>query len=227
MVLSAATHSDRQTSARALDELCRIYWYPLYAFIRRQVASADDAADLTQAFFTQFIERDCLAYVDREKGRFRSFLLVCLRRFLANQHRHDHAAKRGGGKRVLSLDFASAEQRYHLEPAHSLTPEKIYERNWAVAILEQALQVVSVEFAARGRQHIFDTLKVYLVGDDSAPAYAEAAVTLGMSEASIKVAVHRLRDRYREAVREVVGQTMEEGDSLEDELRTLMESMAN
>lgn len=222
----SAAAVDGQTSARALDELCRIYWYPLYAFIRRQGSSAYDAADLTQAFFAQFIQRDCLAHVDPEKGRFRSFLLACLRRFLANQHRHDHAAKRGSGRRTLSLDFALAEQRYGCELSHSITPEKIYQHDWAVAVLAQALLTVSQEFAARGRQRIFDTLKIYLMPDEAAPAYAQAAATLGMSEAAVKVAVHRLRDRYRQAVEQEVANTMEQGASLGDELNILRESLA-
>ena len=222
----SAVAADGQTSARALDELCGIYWYPIYAFIRRQTPSPDDAADLTQAFFTQFIERDCLANVAPEKGRFRSFLLVCLRRFLANQHRQDHAAKRGGGHKPLSLDFAFAEQRYCREPSHSITPEKIYQHDWAVALLARALRQVSDEFAARGRQQIFDTLKIYLGPDETAPAYAQAAAALGMSETAVKVAVHRLRDRYRQAIEQEAANTMEQDASLEEELHILLESLA-
>ena len=221
----SAVAADGQTSALALDELCGIYWYPIYAFIRRQTPSPDDAADLTQAFFTQFIERDCLANVAPEKGRFRSFLLVCLRRFLANQHRLDHAAKRGGGHKTLSLDFAIGEQLYSREPSHSITPEKIYEHDWAVALLARALRTMADEFAARGRQQIFDTLKIYLTADEVAPAYAQAAAALGMSETAVKVAVHRLRDRYRQAIEQEVAHTMEEGASLEEELNILSESL--
>lgn len=223
----SAAAADAQTSARALEELCSIYWYPLYAFVRRQVPSADDAADLTQAFFAQFIERDCLSGVAPEKGKFRSFLLVCLRRFLENHRRYSRAIKRGGGKAPLSIDIGSAEERYSLEPSHTLTPERIYDRNWALAVLEQALHQVAQEFASRGRQQVFDTLKVYLGADDNAPTYAQAAASLGMSEAAVKVAVHRLRDRYREAVEQEVAGTLEDGASLDEELRALMDSLTS
>lgn len=223
---AAGSGGDARGSERALEELCGIYWYPLYAYVRRHTSSPEDAADLTQAFFAQFIERDCLCNVSPEKGKFRAFLRVCLRRFLANQHRHDVAAKRGGGKAVLSIDVGVAEERYSLEPAHELTAEKVFERNWAVAVLQRALQQVEQEFAARGRQKVFETLRIYLESDDNAPTYAEAAAGLGMSETSVKVAVHRLRERYREAVEHEVAQTLEDGAALDDELRALMEALS-
>lgn len=222
----AAAEAESLTSALAMEELCGLYWYPLYAFVRHQGYSEPEAEDLTQGFFAQFIERECLANVGREKGRFRAFLLVCLKRFLCNVREHQQAAKRGGGRKRLSLDFEDAAARYSLEPSHSVTPEKLYERNWAMLVLERALQSVAGEFAARGREKVFQTLKVYLVADENAPGYAETAVALAMSETAVKVAVHRLRERYRQAVEEQLAQTLGEGDSLDEEIGQLLAAMA-
>lgn len=221
-----AAGAESPGSALALEELCGLYWYPLYAFVRQQGYSAPEAEDLTQGFFTQFIERDCLANVGREKGRFRAFLLVCLKRFLCNAREHQQAAKRGGGRKPLSIDFEDAAQRYSLEPSHDLTPEKLYERNWAMVVLERALQSVAGEFASRGRERVFQALKVYLVADGSAPPYAQTAGALEMSETAVKVAVHRLRDRYRQAVEEQLTATLGEGDSLDEEISQLLAAMA-
>jgi RNA polymerase sigma-70 factor (ECF subfamily) len=225
VVLAAADRSSPD-SRDALDTLCRIYWYPVYAFTRRQGASAHEAEDLTQEFFARLLEKDYLEGVAPEKGRFRSFLLVCLRRFLANERDRARAAKRGGGRRPLSIDLADAEGRYRLEPGHQLTPERIFDRRWALALLEQVLNTLERELEASGKGRLFDRLKVYLAAQRSAPPYAEAAQELGMTEGAVKVAVHRLRQRYRRLLRAEVARTVGDADDVDEEIRRLLEAVS-
>ncbi len=214
--------------SRALATLCEIYWYPIYAFVRRQARSAEEAEDLTQEFFARLLEKDYLEGVGPEKGRFRSFLLVCVKRFLANQRDHDRALKRGGGRVPLSIDFQVAEERYRREPSHELTAERIYERRWALTLLEQVIESLAREVQAAGKSDLFDVLKVYLAAQQNAPPYAETGQRLGMSEGAVKVAVHRLRERYRRLLRAEVARTVEDPDDpaqVEAEIQGLFDAV--
>ena len=220
MVLAAAAPDDGQ-SREALADLCSTYWYPIYAFIRRQGMSAHAAEDLTQEFFARVMEKQFLRDVSPEKGRFRSFLLVCARRFVANERDRQRAQKRGGGHSPVSIDFRDADDRYRLEPASSQSPERAYQRRWALTVLEQALAALERELAAESRQSIFEVLKIYLAADRDAPPYAQSAKTLGMSEGAVRVAVHRLRERYAAAVRREIGRTVEDPADIEAEVQEL------
>ena len=200
--------TDSPQAHQALETLCGNYWYPLYAYVRRQGHSAHDAQDLTQAFFARLLEKNYLADVQREKGRFRSFLLASLKHFLANEWDREQALKRGGGKRLIALDEDSAESRYKLEPKDDLSADKIYERRWALTLLDQVLAKLRGEFEKDGKLDQFETLKQYLSGGRTSVSYAQAADKLGMNEGAIKVAVHRLRKRYRELLRVGVAQVV-------------------
>lgn len=221
IVVGAASH-EPEIARAALTELCQRYWFPLYAFARRKGQNADDAADLTQAFFARLLAGDDLAAADRNRGRFRSFLLTMFCHFLANEWRAENAQKRGGGKLVpLELDFADGESRYRMEPVHAETPERIFERRWALSILEQALAALQGEVAAAGKSQQFATLRPFLTaGEDS--SYADAAQTLGMTEVAVRVAVHRLREKYRRHLRQLVAQTVADEAEVDDELRALL-----
>jgi DNA-directed RNA polymerase specialized sigma24 family protein len=209
----------------ALAALCALYWYPLYAYIRRRGHGANEAHDLTQGFFTRLLKKDFLAAVDREKGKFRSFLLAACNHFLANERDRARACKRGGGRRVLSFNAADAEGRYLAEPADDLTPERLFERRWALALLQQVMTRLRDEFEARGKGRLFDRLRGFLVGEKGA-GYRRAADELGLSEGAIKVAVHRLRQRYRELLHEEIGRTVGGADEVEEEVRALFAALA-
>ena len=224
MVLAAADPSS-PNSEGALAALCNTYWYPLYAFVRRQGQPAHEAEDLTQEFFSRVFEKQYLQGVGPEKGRFRTFLLVCLRRFLANEWDRKTAAKRGGGRAPLSIDFSDADARYRLEPAHDLTPERLYERRWALTLLEQVLANLAEEMRGAGKGEQFDALKVYLAAEATAPPHAEVAKKLGTTEGAVKVAVHRLRQRYRALLRAEIAKTVEDEADIEDEIRGLVAAL--
>jgi RNA polymerase sigma-70 factor (ECF subfamily) len=224
LVLKAADRSLPECD-RALATLCEVYWYPIYAFVRRQGRSPHEAEDCTQEFFARMLEKDYLEGVGKEKGKFRSFLLVCVKRFLANEHDRASAKKRGGGKTILSIDFRGAEDRYRLEPAHELTAERIFERRWALTLLETALAELERDLARSGRQHIFDGLKVYLVATHHAPPYAETAAAMGMTEGAVKVAVFRLRQRYQQLLRAEVARTLDDPADVDHEIRQLFEAL--
>jgi len=213
--------TDSPQAHQALETLCGNYWYPLYAYVRRQGHSAHDAQDLTQAFFARLLEKNYLADVQREKGRFRSFLLASLKHFLANEWDREQALKRGGGKRLIALDEDSAESRYKLEPKDDLSADKIYERRWALTLLDQVLAKLRGEFEKDGKLDQFETLKQYLSGGRTSVSYAQAADKLGMNEGAIKVAVHRLRKRYRELLRAEIAQTVATASEVEAEIRYL------
>jgi RNA polymerase sigma factor (sigma-70 family) len=220
MVLAAAEH-DSPASKRALADLCEMYWYPLYAYVRRRGYRADEAQDLTQEFFAQLLEKDSLRVADPERGKFRSFLLGSLNHFLSNQWRDAGAQKRGGRQVPIPLDFQSGESRYSLEPSHEMTPERIYQRRWALTLLEQALGKLREEFAGRGKLRLFEHLKAYLVMERSSLPYREIAAELEMTDGAVKVAVHRLRRRCRELLREEIAQTVAEPEQVDEELREL------
>lgn len=219
-VLQAGSAETTQARA-ALEHLSRAYWYPLYAFVRRQGHSPHDAQDLTQAFFARLLEKHWLADVNRERGRFRSFLLAAMRHFLANEWDRARAQKRGGGRQCIELDAASAETRYALEPADNATPERIFERRWAMTLLDRVLARLRQEHQQGGKGARFDVLKGALTGDRSALPYAQLGEQLDASEGAVKVAVHRLRQRYRELLREEIANTVASEADVEDELRHL------
>lgn len=210
----------------ALEQLCRAYWYPLYACVRRLGHGPHDAEDLVQEFFARLLQKDYLKAVAPERGRFRTFLIVALKRFLANEWDRWRAKKRGGGQVVLSLDTSTAECRYQTEPGHELSPDRLYDRRWALALLEQVMARLRREFSEADRVREFEQLKVFLTMERGAIAYAEIAAALQMTEGAARVAVHRLRRRFREVFREEIGHTVERPDQIEDELRHLQAVLA-
>jgi RNA polymerase sigma factor (sigma-70 family) len=220
-VVLAARQEDSPQAEEALAALCQTYWYPLYAFVRRQGHSSADAQDLTQEFFARLIEKHYLGRIQREGGRFRSFLLAALKRFLANEWDRAHAQKRGGQQTPISIDAESAETRYRLEPAHELTPERIYERHWAQTLLEQVLARLRTEYAAAGKGDLFERIQSSLSQPRGSVPYADIASQLGSTEAAIKMAGQRLRVRYRELLRAEIAQTVAAPSEVEDEIRHL------
>ncbi|MGO8691817.1 MAG: RNA polymerase sigma factor [Thermoguttaceae bacterium] len=221
VVLAAARGEEPSRAAAAMTELCRTYWYPLYAFLRRRGHEAHEAEDLTQEFFARLLGPHFLAAVDRRKGKFRSFLLAALKHFLSDQRDRDRAQKRGGGQVVLSLDRLDAETRYAREPAQDLTPEKMFEKQWALSILERVLSRLHDELLGEGKAALFEALKDTLTGA-GAGGYAALGGRLGMSEGAVKVAAHRLRRRYRALLRAEIAQTVAGPDEVEDEIRYLL-----
>jgi RNA polymerase sigma-70 factor (ECF subfamily) len=224
-VVAAAGRRSSPQSRAALAALCASYWYPLYALVRSQGFAAEDARDLTQEFFLRLLGRNDFAVADRTKGRFRSYLSAALKNFLANARDHARARKRGGGRTPFPLDLESAEGRFRREPAHAITPEKAYARRWAVALLEQVLVRLREEFVASGNEEYFDRLKGCLSGEKVSASYAGIAADLAMSEGAVKVAVHRLRRRYRELLRDQIGQTVADPELIDDEIRELFAAL--
>jgi len=216
----AAAHESRPEGRAALAALCQAYWHPLYFYIRRRGYRPDEAQDLTQAFFAAILEKGRLRAADPERGRFRSFLLASLNHFLANEWDRARAQKRGGGK-VLSLDMEDAEGRYRLEPADDLTAEKLFERRWAMTLLDLVLAQLRQEFARDGREHLFEQLKGHLGGPAADAPYRRVAADLGMTEAAVKMAVHRLRRRYRHLLRARIAQTVGSVGQIDEEIRRL------
>jgi RNA polymerase sigma-70 factor (ECF subfamily) len=220
-VVLAAGQRRSAESQEALATLCRVYWYPLYAYARRQLSRPDDAQDLTQEFFARLLEKDYLRAADPKRGKFRSFLLTAFKHFLANERDRANAQKRGGNRKQVPLDFQDGESRYLREPADRATPETLYERRWALTLLEQTLAQLRQEFTAAGKQKAFEALKETLTGDGPPRPYAQVAAELGMTEQAVKVAVHRLRRRYQELLRAAIAQTVPAEDAIDDELRDL------
>jgi RNA polymerase sigma-70 factor (ECF subfamily) len=225
VVLAAGRRSTPQADM-ALEELCLTYWYPLYAYVRHQGHRHEDAEDLTQAFFTRFLEKNYLDGLSSEKGRFRAFLLAALKHFLANEWDRAARQKRGGGVTFLSLDWRDADTRYHIEPTDQLSPDKLYDRAWAVTLLERVITHLCDESAAEGKAKLFEQLKPFLMVGKSAIPYPQAAAELGMAEGAVRVAVHRLRRRYRELLREEIAQTLSDPAQVEEEMRALFSAFA-
>lgn len=219
-MLAAGRKSSPQADV-ALEDLCRTYWYPLYAFVRRQGRSKEDAEDLTQAFFARFLEKNYLEGLSADRGRFRAFLLASLKHFLANERDRADRIKRGGGVTVLSLDWQTAETRYHLDPADTLSPDKLFDRAWAVTLLERVIARLREENSARDKATLFDQLKPFLTVGKSAIPYAETAASLGLTEGAVRVAVHRLRQSYRELLRAEIAQTLAHPDQVQEEMNAL------
>jgi RNA polymerase sigma factor (sigma-70 family) len=220
-VVAAAGGAPSPEAREAVATLCRAYWYPLYAYARRRSASADDAQELTQEFFAHLLEKESLRSADPARGKFRSFLLTAFQRFLGHQRDRARAQKRGGGRAVLPLDFQAGERLYRREPADHATPEAVYERRWALTLLEQTLARLRQEMVKAGKGRLFECLKGTLTGEEGVGPYARLAEELGLSEQAVKVAVHRLRRRYGELLRDEIAQTVGTPEEVEDELRAL------
>jgi len=216
-MLAGQEHSP--ASAAALETLCRAYWFPLYAFVRREGHTPDEAADLTQEFFSRLLASNALAGLDRAKGKFRSFLLASLKHLLANEWHRAHCQKRGGGSVHFSLDALAAEDRYQLEPAADLTPDKTFERRWAETLLDTFTRRLQSEFAEAGLTRRFEELKAFLLSADDPPSYAETAVRLDLTEGAVRTAIYRMRQRYGELFRDELAQTVTSPREMEEEIR--------
>jgi RNA polymerase sigma-70 factor (ECF subfamily) len=226
-VVLAAGRGDSTRAQNALARLCQTYWYPLYAYVRRRGHSPHDAQDLTQEFFTRLLEHQSLAAADPNRGRFRSFLLSSLDHFLAHEWQKGQAQKRGGGRQMLSLDLAMAEQRYDLEPADTSSPDKLFDKHWAGALLEEVLNQLEAEYRQAGRAELFAALKQTLTGTRESQPYAVLAAQMSMNESALKVAVHRLRKRYRQLLRAEIVHVVADPDQADDELRHLFAALAS
>jgi len=220
-VVLAAGGRESPASQQALETLCQTYWYPLYAYIRRRVGTEDEAQDLTQAFFAKLLENNYVAAADPQRGRFRAFLLTSFKHFLVNEWKRQRAQKRGGGNVPISLDLSDAESRYRLEPAHQQTPERVFERQWAVTLVNTVLLQLRQEFSNAGKERQFEQLKCFLIGPSDSTTYAEASRTLNMSEGAVRVAAHRLRKRYRQLLRNEIAQTVSAPSEIDEEIRNL------
>ncbi len=228
VVLSARRESDvaHDTDWReALESLCRQYWYPLYAYLRRKGYRPEDAQDLTQGFFASLIEKDYLQAVDPQRGRFRWFMMDAIGKFASKWQAAEKAQKRGGDRKILSIDFDTGEARYAREPVDAWTPERLFDREWALRLLTQALDLLRDDFKQQGKLRHFDMLKAYLSADSRPPSYAQTAGELGLSLTAAKVAIHRVRERYRETIRRLVADTLDPSESLDDEIDQLLAAL--
>jgi RNA polymerase sigma factor (sigma-70 family) len=221
-LIMAARTGESPASREALEELCRAYWFPLYAFVRRQGYGAEEARDLTQGFFASLLERRDLERVRPELGRFRSFLLASVKHFLSNELDRERAKKRGAGAPMVSLDAREAEDRYAAEPAEKATPEVLFERKWAATVLERTLARLEVEWAGGARALRFRALRGYLAGDEDAASYRDVGASLGISEDAVKKTVHRLRKRFGELLRGEIADTVRDPADVDDEIRHLL-----
>ena len=226
-VVLAAGHGDTTGAHDALAHLCKTYWYPLYAYARRGGCSPHDAQDLTQEFFARLLKGNWVAEADRQRGRFRSFLLSAMKHFMANEWHKARAQKRGGGQPILSLDDDSAEHRYRLEPAEKATPESLFERGWALTLLDGVLARLEDEYRSTGKLAWLETIRPALTTDREAIDYTAVAHKLGMTETAARVAVHRLRQRYRQLIRAEVASTVASPEEVEAEMRHLFQALTN
>ena len=226
VVLAAGQASSPHAEA-ALERLCRTYWYPLYAYLRRSGHNEADAQDLVQSFFASLIERDWVAAADRAKGRFRSFILVCLKRFVSVEAQKANALKRGGRHVVISLDDQDAAERYTLESVEGLAPEVVFDRRWAITLLEQAWDRLRAECEVAGKLPLFEHLRAVQAEETHAQSYEQLAASLMLTESALKSALFRLRARYREILREEVGQTVSDPRDVDEEIRYLLKVVSN
>jgi RNA polymerase sigma factor (sigma-70 family) len=226
-VVLAARQQNLPEASEALEKLCRTYWYPLYAFVRRHGHSLEDAQDLIQEFFARFLARNDLAQVDRQRGRFRSYLLGALNHFLADEWDRRHRLKRGAQACQVPFDVASGESHYALEPVDERSPDRLFERRWALALLDLVLGQLQAEHQSAGKERLFARLRVFLPGEAEGEGYRQAAEELGMTEGATRVAVHRLRQRYGELFRQAVADTVESPEDIPDEMRHLLRVLSS
>ncbi|MHC4742646.1 MAG: RNA polymerase sigma factor [Planctomycetota bacterium] len=225
-VVRAAGRPDSVHYRQALETLCQTYWFPLYAYLRRHGNNANRAEEYTQAFFAHLLEKESVRLADPSRGKFRSFLLASLKHFLSDLHDYEHAKKRGGGKQIFSLDFENAETQYALEPADRLNADKLFDRSWAMTVLDRAMTRLQDEAKDEKKKKLFEELKVYLTAGKDAASYGEVAERIGMSEGTVRVAVHRLRKRYREVLRDEIAQTVSSEEEIDQEIRDLFTALA-
>ncbi|MHC4518775.1 MAG: RNA polymerase sigma factor [Planctomycetota bacterium] len=224
-MLAAGKKSSPQQK-QALETLCQSYWFPLYAYLRRRGCDTHEAEDVTQAFFAHILEKQGLRTADPQYGKFRSFLLVRLKGFLSDERDRARAMKRGGGRKILSLGIQNAEGQYALEPESELSPEMLFEKSWALKVLERTIDRLEADMAKKGKQGLFDHLKVYLTTDKDTIPYEAMAMELRMTEGSVRVAVHRLRRRYRKLLRDEIAQTVSDDDQIDEEMGHLFSALA-
>jgi DNA-directed RNA polymerase specialized sigma24 family protein len=222
----AASRDSAADSAAALTRLCQTYWHPVYAFIRRRGYDPDQAQDLSQGFFALLLEKNYLQDADRERGRFRSFLLTSVKHFLANEWDRSHALKRGGGRVPIAIDVLEAERWYAPAAVEANTPERVFERRWAISLLEHVIAQLRAEFAATGKADLFDRLSTFLSPDADRVGYDEAAAQMNMSAGALRMAVHRLRRRYRALLRDQIAATVSSPEETDDEIRFLMATLS-
>jgi RNA polymerase sigma-70 factor (ECF subfamily) len=225
-VVLAAGATSTEASHHALEKLCAAYWYPIYVYVRRRGYGPEDAQDLTQEFFTQLIEKEHLRLADSTKGKFRSFLLATLNFFLAREWSRAHRQKRGGQYQFISLDHEMAEERYQFEPSDGDSPEKSFQRQWALTVLQQATIVLERECVRAGKDALFHEVKELLSGERGGARYAAIGGRLSMTESAVRVAVHRLRHRFGELLRAEISHTIGPNADLEDELRSLVRALS-
>jgi len=224
-VLAASSQSTGR-ARDALATLCQTYWYPLYTYLRRRGHNPEDAEDLTQGFFTHLFEKRALRAADPERGRFRSFLLASLQHYVSNEHARARTQKRGGSTVLLPLQLDNAEGRYRREPSDERTPETLFDRRWALTVLDRVAATLREEFCRRGKEAVFDGLEDHLIGDADRLSYREVGARLGLSEVAARVAVYRLRWRFGELLRRQIGETVANPQDIEDEIRYLMRAIA-
>ncbi len=225
VVLAAGQHAGPQSTA-ALEELCHTYWYPLYAYVRRRGYGKEDAEDLVQAFFARFLEKNYLAGLDAERGRFRAFLLASLKHFLINEWKKTQRQKRGGGELPLSLDWETADTKFQVAATNEPSPDKAFDREWALALLAKVIERLQQECEAEGKGKVFEQLKTFLMAGKAESAQSEVAKVLDMEEGAVRVAVHRLRKRYRVLLRDEIVQTLADESMVDEELRALFGAFA-
>jgi RNA polymerase sigma-70 factor (ECF subfamily) len=226
-VVLAAGRPKSSSYRQALETLCRTYWFPLYAYLRRHGCNSHQAQDYTQAFFTALLAKGGLDLADPRRGKFRSFLLASLKHFLSNERARARAKKRGGGRKALSLDFENAESQYALEPRDELSPEKLFERSWALTVLDRTMARLEAEAVKTNKKKLFECLKSYLIADKSSASYRNVAEELDITEGAVRVAVHRLRKRYRELLRDEIAQTVTSDDQIDEEIRALFTALGS
>jgi DNA-directed RNA polymerase specialized sigma24 family protein len=226
-LIARAGNANAPDARKALNDLCQLYWYPVYAFIRRRSHSSPDSEDLTQGFFVHLLEKNLLAEADCGKGRFRSFLLTCCMNYLSKERERTQTRKRGGHKKIVSFHRREAEQRFRLEPTTNLTPEVLFEKQWALTSLDSVMRHLEHECTANGKKALFEQLRPVLVCDHDAEAYAGIGPALGMTELALKKAAQRIRDRFRDLLREQIAATVDAPESIDDEIRTLFQALAH
>jgi RNA polymerase sigma-70 factor (ECF subfamily) len=211
---------------QALETLCKSYWFPLYVYLRRHGYNNQQAEDYTQAFFCRILEKNVLSMADSKRGKFRSFLLSTLKHFLSDEYDRARAQKRGGGRKILSIDFKDAEHQYALEPAHSLSAEKLFDKSWALTVLDRTMAGLKAELATQNKQELFDHLKIYLTAEKDSIPYRDKAAQMNMTEGNVRTAVHRLRRRYRKLLRDEIAQTVAAEHQIDEEIDDLFNALA-